>query len=212
MITRENLYTLPYSVEEIYGIHCSGKYHDTKKAYQQLYRIYSNYQSLPVKPEKIITEDSNSGFEFFKAVGKENGINCECAGGKSNIFHMLEQTEEKKICVIADGAAIGPEVDRLYQYASRRDNIYLYFPESFEWLILSSGLIEGKELQDILENPEVYIDSRTYFSWERFFSHLLTEKTRNTYLQYSKSKLNEVYLHEKNREMILKVIKGIEWK
>ena len=206
------MYTLPYSVEEIYGIHCSGKYHDTKKAYQQLYRIYSNYQSLPVKPEEIITEDSNSGFEFFKAVGKENGINCESAGGKSNIFHMLEQTEEKKICVIADGAAIGPEVDRLYQYASRRDNIYLYFPESFEWLILSSGLIEGKELQDILENPEVYIDSRTYFSWERFFSHLLTEKTRNTYLQYSKSKLNEVYLHEKNREMILKVIKGIEWK
>lgn len=42
LITRENLYTLPYSVEEIYGIHCSGKYHDTKKAYQQLYRIYSN--------------------------------------------------------------------------------------------------------------------------------------------------------------------------
>ena len=134
-----------------------------------------------MKPEEIITEDSNSGFEFFKAVGKENGINCESAGGKSNIFHMLEQTEEKKICVIADGAAIGPEVDRLYQYASRRDNIYLYFPESFEWLILSSGLIEGKELQDILETPETYIDSRTYFSWERFFSHLLTEKTRNTY-------------------------------
>ncbi len=42
LITRENLYTLPYSVEEIYGIHCSGKYHDTKKAYQQLYRICSN--------------------------------------------------------------------------------------------------------------------------------------------------------------------------
>lgn len=73
-------------------------------------------------------------------------------------------------------------------------------------------MIEGKELQDILETPETYIDSRTYFSWKRFFSHLLTEKTRDTYLQYSKSKLNEVYLHEKNREMILKVIKGIEWK
>ena len=101
-------------------------------------------------------------------------------------------------------------MDRLYQYASRRDNIYLYFPESFEWLILRSGLIEGKELQDILENPEAYIDSRAYFSWERFFSYLLTDKTRNTYLQYSKSKLNEVYLHEKNREMILKTIKGIE--
>lgn len=35
------------------------------------YRIYSDYQSLPVIPEKIITEDSNSGFDFFKAVGEE---------------------------------------------------------------------------------------------------------------------------------------------
>lgn len=75
-----------------------------------------------------------------------------------------------------------------------------------------SNCIGSILIQDILETPETYIDSRTYFSWERFFSHLLTEKTRNTYLQYSKSKLNEVYLHEKNREMILKVIKGIEWK
>ena len=27
--------------------------------------------SMPVTPEEIITEDSNSGFEFFKAVGKK---------------------------------------------------------------------------------------------------------------------------------------------
>ena len=30
IITRENLYNLPYSVEEIYGIHSSGKYQNTK--------------------------------------------------------------------------------------------------------------------------------------------------------------------------------------
>lgn len=35
LITRENLYNLPYSVDEIYGLHASGKYHDTKKVYQQ---------------------------------------------------------------------------------------------------------------------------------------------------------------------------------
>ena len=69
LITRENLYNLPYSVEEIYGIHCSGKYYDTRRMYQQMYQIYSNYQQLPVIPEKIITEDSNSGYDFFKAVG-----------------------------------------------------------------------------------------------------------------------------------------------
>lgn len=65
LITRENLYTLPYSVEEIYGIHCSGKYHNTRRVYNQMYQIYSDYQRLPVIPEKIITEDSNSGYDFF---------------------------------------------------------------------------------------------------------------------------------------------------
>ena len=29
LITRENLYNLPYSVEEIYGLHASGKYQNT---------------------------------------------------------------------------------------------------------------------------------------------------------------------------------------
>lgn len=107
LITRENLYNLPYSVEEIYGIHCSGKYHDTRRMYQQMYQIYSNYQQLPVIPEKIITEDSNSGYEFFKAVGLERNIVCENAGGKSNIFHLLEQIGRENVCVIADGVRVG---------------------------------------------------------------------------------------------------------
>lgn len=91
LITRENLYNLPYSVEEIYGLHASGKYQNTKKVYQQMYRIYSDIQQLPVKPEKIIAEDSNSGYEFFKAVSEEKGIECESAQGKSNIFAKLQE-------------------------------------------------------------------------------------------------------------------------
>ena len=211
LITRENLYKLPYSVEEIYGIHCSGKYHDTRRMYQQMYQIYSNYQQLPVIPEKIITEDSNSGYEFFKAVGLERNIVCENAGGKSNIFHLLEQIGRENVCVIADGAAIGPEMGRLFKYTCQRENIHLYFPESFEWLILQSGLIQGKDLQDILENPADYIDGREYFSWERFFTSLLIEKTKDSYLRYNKSKLNETYLHEKNKEMILNSIQGVKF-
>ena len=31
LITRENLYNLPYSVEEIYGLYASGKYQNTKR-------------------------------------------------------------------------------------------------------------------------------------------------------------------------------------
>lgn len=38
-------------------------------------------------------------------------------------------------------------------------------PESFEWLVLSSGLIEGKDIENMLEEPEKYIDSKEYFIW-----------------------------------------------
>lgn len=40
LITRENLHNLPESVDEIYGLHCFGKYRDTRKMYNQLYRIF----------------------------------------------------------------------------------------------------------------------------------------------------------------------------
>lgn len=71
IITRENLYNLPYSVEEIYGLYSSGKYQNTKRIYQQMYRIYSGMEELPIHPEKIVVEDSNSGYEFFKAIAGE---------------------------------------------------------------------------------------------------------------------------------------------
>ena len=122
---------------------------------------------------------------------------------------MLEQIGKESVCVIADGAAIGPEMDRLYKYTLQKKNIHLYFPESFEWLILQSALIQGKDIQAILENPEDYIDGREYFSWERFFTSLLVERTKDSYLRYSKTKLNENYLHEKNKKIILNSIKGV---
>ena len=209
LITRENLYNLPYSVEEIYGLNYSGRYQNTKKVYQQMYRIYANVQNVPVKPERIIVEDSNAGYDFFHAVANESGVSCESAGGKSNIFAMLEETQKEQICVIADGAAIGPEMSRLYKMAEKMKNISLYLPESFEWLILSSGLIDGKEVEKILETPENYIDSKEYFSWERFFTRLLMQETKDSYLSYKKSRLNKTYLHPKNRNAILKSIEGI---
>ena len=61
------------------------------------------------------------------------------------------------------------------------------------------------------DTPEQYIDSKDYFSWEQYFAKLLIRCTENTYLQYRKSKLNETYLHEKNKKMILESIKGIKF-
>ena len=211
LITRENLYNLPYSVEEIYGLYASGRYQNTKKIYQQMYRIYSDIQELPIKPELFIVEDSNSGYEFFKAVSDERNLECESAGGKSNIFSKIKNVKNREVCVIADGAAIGPEMNGLYEISHKKKNIYLYIPESFEWIVLKSGLIDDREIRKILETPELFIDSKKYFSWERFFTNLLIEKTKNSYLQYRKSAINKTYLHSKNKEKILNCIEAIQW-
>ena len=211
LITRENLYNLPYSVEEIYGLYASGRYQNTKKIYQQMYRIYSDIQELPIKPELFIVEDSNSGYEFFKAVSDERNLECESAGGKSNIFSKIKNVKNREVCVIADGAAIGPEMNGLYEISHKKKNIHLYLPESFEWIVLKSGLIDDREIRKILETPELFIDSKKYFSWERFFTNLLIEKTKNSYLQYRKSAINKTYLHSKNKQKILNCIEAIQW-
>jgi hypothetical protein len=212
LVTREDLPNLPYSVEEIYGIHAAGKYHDLKRTYNEMYRIYGaeEWSGAPaIKPEVMIVEDSHSGYQFFKQVCAESKIACSSAGGKSNLKNAVTDLSKKSL-LIADGAAIGSEMNELYQMMRRAPNVKCYLPESFEWLILKSGLVKEAELPNLLEQPEQYIESREYFSWEQFFTAKLIEHTKNTYLKYQKSKLNPVYLHEKSVKAILAVMKGIE--
>ena len=61
-----------------------------------------------------------------------------------------------------------------------------------------------------LAQPEKFIESQEYFSWERYFTKLLSQKTEGTVYKYQKSKLNPVYLHERNRKAIVDSIEGIK--
>lgn len=85
----------------------------------------------------------------------------------------------------------------------------LYLPESFEWLILQSGVVQNGSLKKILDNPVDFIESREYFSWERFFSSLLVGLTKETYLRYTKRRLNKAYLHKEIASKILGKMTGI---
>ena len=42
LVSRESLSNLPYSVDEVYGIHTSGRYGRLKQTYNEFHRIYSN--------------------------------------------------------------------------------------------------------------------------------------------------------------------------
>lgn len=169
IISRESLPSLPYSVEEIYGIRTSGKYGTLKPCYHEFYRIYGA-QTLEkdIKPEVVITEDSNSGYQFFNSVCRQQQLKCETMNGKSNVFHYLNMHKNERILVIADGAAFGSEIDRVMQLIGGKDQVVLYLPESFEWLILKAKVVKSKWADQVLEKPWEYVESKTYFSWERF--------------------------------------------
>lgn len=77
-------------------------------------------------------------------------------------------------------------------------------------LILESGLIEGSSIAEMLKHPQDYIESREYFSWERYFTAQLIQNTQDSYLKYAKRQLNSVYLQEKVSEKILDVMREIE--
>ena len=146
IVTRENLEMLPISVTEVYGIKSSGRYGSLIPVYHEMYHVYDfgREDFSKIVPKCFMTEDSNSGFEFFSHVAKQNGISCISANGKSNIY----------------------------------------------------GMIVGEK----------------WSSWERFFSNLLVEKSKGSYLSYTKKKLNGNYLHEIIQKKILSVLEGIKIK
>ena len=201
---RNNLFNLPYSITEIYGIeNVSGnKYQGTKRLYSRLYNLYEKNSPIAKKPELVIVEDAKSGYEFFKHVCDNFSIPCVSAMGKSKISTKVLESPVDNILVIADGAAFGSEIENLVQLRYSK-NIGIYLPESFEWLILNSGLIKNGDINQILENPSDYIDSQKYFSWEVFFTDLLIKSAKGTYLEYSKSRLNVVYKQENETNAIL---------
>ena len=207
LVTRDDLPNLSYSVEEIYGIRMSKQYAGLKKTYNEFYQIYGEYEKVfNEETDFLLVEDSNSGFEFFKFILNDN-IKCESSNGKSNIYKfLLGYNAEDKCIVIADGAAFGAEMDRIIQLIESGRPIALYLPESFEWIILKSDILDDKEVRKILEHPEQFIDSEKYFSWEQYFTKLLVSKSDGTYLKYQKDFINKAYLQDKIVNKIIQVL------
>lgn len=207
LVARESLHQLPYSVDEIYGLKNSNrsttKYPVYSRVYASTYRIYSHSTFEGERPELVIVEDTNSGYEFFSTLCLKNGIPCISARGKSNVYSAALHSDASKILIIADGAAFGPEMEAVHALG-RFKEIELFLPESFEWLVLRSGLFEDNETRKMLERPANYIDSERFFSWEQFFTHELIEKTAHSYLAYQKSSLNDAYLEDRSVAAIVK--------
>ena len=213
LITRNYLAELPFSVDEIYEL-WGAKNKKFKRIYQESNRMFDRPTAgkLPFAPDVIITEDIRSGYQFFKNESERMGIRCVSANGKSNIFKVMNQYTQENVVVIADGAAFGAEMaDIVEQQELRPRKVAIFLPESFEWLVLKSGVVKGVDIEKI-ENPERYADSMEFMSWEQYFTALLVEATKdNQYMQYKKAKLSDYYMQDKNADRIKKIAKGIKW-
>lgn len=80
LVAREALPQLPYSVDEIYGLknttRSSSKYPSYKRVYTSVYRIFGSTSFTGERPDLVVVEDSNSGYEFFAALCAKSGVPC----------------------------------------------------------------------------------------------------------------------------------------
>jgi hypothetical protein len=210
LISRSPLKMLPYSIHEIYEIITDKNRVDVKESYHELKELYSNYP-VPAnnKMQNIVTEDSNSGYQFFEKVFKKSHV--VSANGNSNIISKVKELRHGDTLVIVDGAAFGSMIkDCLEYFETKNDNrISIWLPESFEFLILKSGLIKSEKLEQILKNTYDYVECKDYESWEIFFTTLLISLTAEGKYKYSKDTLNEYYLQDKNIKKILSLFPEI---
>lgn len=149
LITRNYLPQLPYSVEEIYELSGRGKNKKFVKAYASADYMYSERgrKVNDFVPEIIITEDAKAGYQYWKNISEQNSVKCITAESKTAIAKAVSNHKDKKVLVIADGAAFGPEMERLIlkQNNSNR-RIAICLPESFEWLLLASEILKYADL------------------------------------------------------------------
>lgn len=150
LVNRAPFKMLPYSTHEIYEIITEGKRADVKESCHQFKELYSNYPvAANNKMDIAVTEDSNSGCQFFTNLFTRSHV--VSAGGNSGVTGRLKELETGDILVIVDGAAFGAIVESCLEYiATRKQRISVWMPESFEYLILKSGLIRSEELPEIL--------------------------------------------------------------
>lgn len=216
LITREDMPSLPYSVSEIYCIQTSGKYHKLARMYAE--RDHCRYGFHSEDPtndfDVLLLEDSKTGLQFYESRFKKTDVTCIGAGGKGNIARWLDDHAGAHVFVIADGAAFGPHADMVLKLQdSHRDTIAVCLPESFEWLLLKSGVIHADGLVQILDNPGEYIESKEHESWEQYFTGLIQSVTRNikndtqdTSFVYKKGQLRAVYKKPENADKVMALI------
>lgn len=192
LITRCNLSNLPFSYKEIYSLVTrknNGEFITENR------ELFENHVTSSVKMDCILTEDSNSGRDMLKEIFGSK-VDSSFDGGNSSLLTSIRKHCDRGLSVlaIADGAAFGNYIGDILSYIEYSNvPCVLWLPESFEYVLLLSGIVHRNDIPKILDEPYNYIYSEEFISWERYFTHLVEEISSASGHHYNKHSLNKRY-------------------
>lgn len=209
LFTRTDLPNLPFSIKEIYKIKTSGKHHTFEPLYPQ--RRGCRFSFSPSDPmhdfDILIVEDSKSGYQFFETRFSDSDLVCETGKNNSGLLKWLDANADKRVFAIADGAAFGAYAQKALRLQDEhRSSMAICLPESFEWLLMASGVVRNDVIKKALEDPSSFVDSSEHESWEQFFCSLLKRETAGTSFAYQNNKLANVYVNAENADKVMALI------
>lgn len=205
LITRQDLGNLPYSIHEIYELDTNRIGNRMFCKQQQIYKSNNIAQNAIIS--KIVTEDSKTGYEFYNEYAKTHNIQCEHADGKTNVSKkIVNKNNSQTTLIIVDGAAYGSEMNNTMILINSIPGYILFTPESFEWLLLNSNILNEPYITEVLKAPYNYIESSEFFSWEKYFTDLLNKATKESNIMpYNKSnnKSLKIFTTENNMKRVI---------
>lgn len=173
------------------------KFNNVDYAVSSIYKLYEDNNGVirnkpmfdvenlntRTKLDYIICEDSKSGLNFFREVTKDNMVDknnlfrCKTSEGKGNIFkHVKFLKSINKTCsIVADLCAYGNLVFPLIPFIDGGIADILNI-ESFEWLILNSGLFGALEIPDDLDRVR-HNTLETFYT--EYLNHLIDYEKGN---------------------------------
>lgn len=147
IVDRDDTGRVDYSVTDVYKMRNSGKYSNIQPMYTNYLKIKDENTININNINKILVEDSNSGFTFYKNAYNKPVISSK---GNSKIAAYIKENIDENLFIVADGAAFGRYINEIDIIMKRKHNIKLFLPESFEYLLLlCAGIL------DICNKPKV---------------------------------------------------------
>lgn len=204
IITRSsNLTNLGFSVDSIFelGTERNNDYNITK-----LYKRFT-YENEKVRPNLIITEDSNSGFEMIKSI-----MDCDVisSSGNSSVYRVLMSNYNKydRIYIIVDGAAFGAFIENIMKRVDN-EKVYLFAPESFEFMLLCEKTFRNK-LTDELTKTYNYCETTKFAHWEKYYTYLLNKLCKEYFgITYKKKTLDKFFKTDVFKKHIMVMLKDL---